>query len=64
MRNERTNSSNGGRLPAASDHKDEVAFLNYRLDVVSSWPESEYRSALIQGILARLQTRAATQNPS
>jgi hypothetical protein len=32
----------------------EVRFLEYRLEVVGSWPDSPRKSATVQAILARL----------
>jgi hypothetical protein len=32
----------------------EVRFLEYRLEVVESWPDSTRKNAIIQGILMRL----------
>jgi hypothetical protein len=40
--------------PRQSYGADEIAFLSYRLDVVNKWPDSEYRAATIQAIMARL----------
>jgi hypothetical protein len=35
---------------------EEIAFLVYRLDVVSRWPDSEHRSSLIAATAGRLST--------
>ncbi len=39
---------------ASPKQHDEIAFLKYRLDVVTGWPDSEYRSALLRSILSQL----------
>jgi len=36
----------------------ETKFLEYRLEVVESWPDSDRKRVIIEGILARLQRPA------
>jgi hypothetical protein len=41
----------------------ETPFLEYRLQVVSSWPESDRKRATIEAILSQME-RSANEDPS
>jgi hypothetical protein len=49
------------RAVADAIHRADIRFLEYRLEVVASWPESSRKRAVMEGISLRLKASTTAE---